>query len=144
MLEEIGFSGFSLSDSASFAERVDLIATVGLVGGVKGHFIIRIGADSALGFVRTLSAHLGMHQENPEDNGYRKAAIAEFANQVGGRATVLFEESGIECSITPPTLISGEGVETFSPESDQKYTFSVQGAFGEFMCGVDIKSAKTI
>lgn len=38
-----------------------------------------------------------------------ESAIAELGNVISGRATALFEDQGIKCTISPPTVISGRG-----------------------------------
>ncbi|MBO8142031.1 MAG: chemotaxis protein CheX [Firmicutes bacterium] len=38
-----------------------------------------------------------------------ESAIAELGNVISGRAAVLFETQGIQCSISPPSVIRGRG-----------------------------------
>lgn len=145
VLEESGFARFTVGqDDAGTVDRIDLISALGLVGDLKGHFVVRIGAEASVSFVRLLSGHLGMHGEDPEDPQYRKAAFGEITNQIGGRAIALLSEVGVECMITPPTVISGVGVDSMLPEADDRVSFSVSGDFGVFKCALALKRIKSI
>lgn len=145
VLEESGFVRFTVGqNSAETGDRIDLIAALGLVGDLKGHFVVRIGAEAALSFVRILAGHLGMDGENPQDLQFRKAAFGEITNQIGGRAIALLSELGIECMITPPTVITGIGIDSMLPESDDRIRFSIEGDFGSFSCALALKRIKSI
>ncbi|MFA6504576.1 MAG: chemotaxis protein CheX [Treponemataceae bacterium] len=145
ILNEIGFTGLSVGNTKDDSrERIDMIAAIGLVGDLKGHFVISIGSNSILSFVKSVSGHLEMHNENPDDPHYRKALLGEITNQIGGRAVALLSLKGIECMITPPTVITGQGVETALPEADDRLTFPVWGTFGRFDCAIALKRSKVI
>jgi chemotaxis protein CheX len=145
ILNEIGFTDFIIGNKGPGpTEQVRMLATVGLVGDLKGHFVLKIGDGSIFSFVKTISGHLEMNSEDPQDPQYRKSVLGEIANQIGGRATALLSEKGIECMITPPTVIVGENVETSLPESDEKLSFPVEGGFGHFSCMIALKKIKLI
>lgn len=145
VLSEMGFSGFSIAgEDERPAEGTAVVAAVGLVGDLKGHFVLRLGQASAASFVASVSGHLGMKEEDPTDHQYRKAVIGEIANQISGRAAAILSGEGVEFMITPPTVIAGEGVETALPESNDRIAFAVIGGFGGFDCAVAIKRSKTI
>ncbi len=145
ILQEIGFTDFLIGDRESGTqEEIRMIAAIGLVGDIKGHFVLKIGDTSVAAFVKSLSSHLEMHNEDPHDLKYRKSVLGEIANQIGGRATVFLAENGIECMITPPTVIIGGNVETALPEADERLTFPVSGSFGHFRCLIALKKSKAI
>jgi len=143
VLEEIGFTSTAITPvSGQATESIDLIASIGLVGQLKGYFILRFGTPSATEFVKALSGSLGMEDSDHSDPHFRKAAISEIANQFGGKAIALLSEKGIDCMITPPTVITGNGVDASLPESDDVFEFAVVDSFGSFKCVVSLKGSK--
>jgi len=145
VLEEIGFTSAEIkSVSGNGKETIDLIASIGLVGQLKGYFILRFGTPCATEFVRMLSGRLGMEDSDHSDLHFRKAAISEIANQFGGKAIALLSEKGMDCMITPPTVISGNGVDASLPESDDMFEFVIVDSFGSFRCVVALKGSKLI
>jgi CheY-specific phosphatase CheX len=147
VLGEIGFTGIRITANRRLpvgGEGKDILAMIGIVGALRGHFVIRFTDQDALTFVEHLSGHLGMHGEDPGDARYRKAAIGEMANQLGGRAMAALADSGIDCMLTPPTVITGTSVGAALPESDDRCIFSAKGHFGRFHCIVAIKNSKSL
>lgn len=141
VLEEIGFTTVEISSgSGKEKETIDLIASIGVVGQLKGYFVLRFGTPSATEFVKALSGWLGMDDADHSDPHFRKAAISEIANQFGGKAIALLSEKGMDCMITPPTVISGNGVDASLPESDDMFEFAIIDSFGSFRCLVALKS----
>jgi CheY-specific phosphatase CheX len=140
ILGEIGFAGVQVEEgTASGAGSADYLAVLGLVGGIKGHLVVRFANPVAGSFVGGMSRHLGMNAE--EDPHYRKAALGEIVNQIGGRATALLGEVGIDCLITPPTVIAGIDVDAALPESHNRCWLGVSGEFGTFHCVIALKNA---
>jgi CheY-specific phosphatase CheX len=115
---------------------------VGLVGDLKGHLVLHFEHDAAVDFVGQLSGHLGMAGENPQDVQYRKSALAEISNQIGGKATVLLAESGLDCMITPPTVLSGNSMQAVLPSNDIQHFYTVSGNFGTFSFILSLKHSK--
>ncbi|HCM26259.1 MAG: hypothetical protein A2Z99_05345 [Treponema sp. GWB1_62_6] len=143
VLDEIGFRGLSVDEIPAADASIEIVAAVGIVGDLKGHFVMIFGKGVPERFVDALSIHLGMDGDDGDAIRYRKAAIGEIANQISGRAAALLGERKTDCMITPPTVIAGTGVETSLPESDDRNAFSVHGDFGELGCIIALKSAKT-
>lgn len=148
VLQEIGFPRIKVqtekNGSRASPQDTEILAMVGLVGDLKGHLVLHFPPESSIAFVDHLSGHLGMEGESAEDPQYRKAALSEISNQIGGKATILLSERGVDCMITPPTVLSGTGVQAALPEADDHYMFSVSGDFGVFSCILAIKNSKII
>ncbi len=147
VLGEIGFKGIRITENRRLprgSSGNDILAMIGIVGALRGHFVIRFRDQNAHSFVEYLSGHLGMEGEDPADARYRKAAIGEMANQLGGRAMAALADSGIDCMVTPPTIITGSGVASALPESDDRCVFSAAGQFGRFHCILAIKNSKSL
>lgn len=145
VLGEIGFKGIRITENRrppKGGEGSDILAMIGIVGSLRGHFVIRFQGQDARSFVEHLSGHLGMDGE--DDARYRKAAIGEMANQLAGRAMAALADSGIDCMVTPPTIITGTSVGAVLPEADDRCIFSARGKFGKFHCIVAIKNSKSL
>ncbi len=145
VLGEIGFKGIRITENRRLPSgRGDdnILAMTGIVGSLRGHFMIRFRSEDALSFVEHLTGHLGM--DNESDARYRKAAIAEMANQLAGRAMAALADSGIDCMVTPPTIITGSSLGAALPEADDRCVFSARGQFGRFHCIVALKNSKTL
>lgn len=148
VLGEIGFPGITIHENnaseANGQQDSEILAMIGIVGELRGHLIIHFPLNGSTPFVSHLSGHLGMRDEDPEDIRYRKAALAEIANQISGAAVAILAEQGTDCLITPPTVLTGQSISAVLPEADQQYSFSVQGEFGKFSCILAIKNTKMI
>lgn len=147
VLGEIGFKGIRITENRRLPRGGvggEILAMIGIVGALRGHFVIRFRDQDALSFVEHLSGHLGMEGEDADDVRYRKAAIGEMSNQLGGRAMAALADSGIDCMVTPPTIITGTSVASALPESDDRCIFSAAGRFGRFHCILAIKNSKAL
>ena len=154
-MNEIGFSDVVVSskdtDSVKgnqvFTEQRpnnELLAMLGFVGGFKGQLLITFPDNVTNPFVALLLQHLEMPQGDESAHQMTKEAIAEFTNQLGGSFVNQLSLVSIDCMITPPTILTGNGVQAMLPESDQDYYFGVSGNFGNFTCILAVKNSKLI
>lgn len=88
----------------------DVTVLIGITGDVEGVVLYGSSTDVANAIVSRL---LGMPKE--EFDPLSESAIAELGNVIAGRATGLFEEEGILCTISPPTVITGSKTCISSP-----------------------------
>lgn len=147
VLKEIGFQGVSILQTdvqtQNNAKTWEIVSMVGLVGSLKGHLVLHFPLNSSEPFVVSLSKYLGMDKED-HSLQYIKSALAEVANQISGKATVLLSEEGIDCMITPPTVLSGTALSLVLPESDEQHGFTVSGNFGAIFFVLALKNSKLI
>ena len=70
--------------------------------------------------------------EESDFGKFHKEAFGEILNQISGRSTMLLEASGINCEITPPTILMGTKISmgTYVPAEIVHKTIS--GGFGSF------------
>jgi len=144
VLEEIGFVGVQVSETKNTAKTSGLLAMIGIVGALKGHLVLEFESEVATTFISMLSDHLDMGKEDLHDAKYQKAAIAEISNQIGGRTVALLSEGHYDCMITPPTVLTGRGVDAVLPESNDRFAFFIEGKFGRFECIIALKGGKSI
>lgn len=79
---------------------------VGVVGEVKGQVIYSLSEETA----KKIASAMMMGMPVDEFDEMAKSAISELANMITGNASTLLSGQGFEIDISPPTLISGEGV----------------------------------
>ena len=144
VLRESGINDFKIYRRPMSDISPAFVSIVGLVGGVKGYFLMEMCGTSALALVRSMEGHLGTNAGDEDRTRWCKAAIAELSNQISGRATALMANKRIDCMITPPTTLSGAAIESNLPESDQQTRFTVKAAWGMIHCVVAIKNVKTL
>lgn len=80
----------------------DVTVLIGITGDVEGVVLYGTSTQVANAIVSRL---LGMEKE--EFDPLSESAFAELGNVIAGRAAGLFEEEGIHCTISPPSVITG-------------------------------------
>ncbi len=138
VFSEIGFE-ISISKGSIDPKTVELVANIGITGDIKGFLILKSDLSSADNFIAKMLSNLGMSTEEEDFGQFHKEAMGEVLNQISGRSTMLLEGKGIQCDITPPTLIIGNNI--FSEPADAVYVLnkSLSGDFGLFNLYVGIK-----
>jgi len=92
-------------DSGRF-EAPDLSVVLGIVGDMQGQIIFGIGSETALGIVGKMLG--GVVVTELDELGM--SAIAELGNMITGNATGRFEKMSLNMDISPPTVLTGQGV----------------------------------
>lgn len=138
VFSEIGFE-ITISEGSIDPKTVELVANIGITGDIKGFLILKSDLSSADNFIAKMLSNLGMSTEEEDFGQFHKEAMGEVLNQISGRSTMLLEGKGIQCDITPPTLIIGNNI--FSEPADAVYVLnkSLSGDFGLFNLYVGIK-----
>jgi chemotaxis protein CheX len=94
----------SLQKSALTTDDVTVL--ISLVDQLQGVVLYGLSYETALRFVSLM-----MGQEFKEFDNLAQSGIAELGNVITGRATVKLSEAGYRTNISPPTLVSGRGVQ---------------------------------
>ncbi|MCK5200427.1 MAG: chemotaxis protein CheX, partial [Spirochaetales bacterium] len=105
IFREIGFSALIIKDVNSKEEKYELVANIGITGDISGFLLIRSDLESNMRFINKMLTNMGMEAEESDFGKFHKEAFGEILNQISGRATMLLESSGINCEITPPTIL---------------------------------------
>lgn len=82
----------------------EVTVLIGIAGQVEGNVLY--GADRATA-LRVAGIMMGEEPADIDDTSM--SAIAELGNMITGQAAALFEQSGLRCTISPPSVILGEG-----------------------------------
>ena len=92
-----------LAQTALTTKEISVILS--LIGDVEGVVIYSLSRSTALGIV---SKMLGEPVDDFSD--LAKSGIAELGNVITGRATMMLTKAGFTSDISPPTVVTGEGV----------------------------------
>lgn len=84
----------------------NVVVLVGITGDVRGNIALSMDESYAKGVASSMMC--GMPVEVFDEMA--QSAIREMANIMMGRVASLFEEVGVMIDITPPTLMTGEGI----------------------------------
>ena len=142
IIREASSSSVRISDSTQKMKDFEIVCSLGITGDLQGYLILRSMLPSAAKFVAAMAAHLGMDMEEKNFGPLHKAAIAELTNQISGRATQKLSEKGLDCNITPPTIITGKNVYSEILNLESSLNKKIEGDFGEFNLFVGIRNAK--
>lgn len=88
----------------SYYTTQDVTAVIGLTGEIEGTAMYGTSRTTARRMVEAVTGTLP-----PVFDEMAESAFAEFGNVVSGRASILFEQLGWHCTISPPTVIIGRG-----------------------------------
>lgn len=94
----------TLQKSALTTDEVTVL--INLVGQVQG--VVLFGLSEQLG--KKLVSKM-MDQEFESFDSLAQSGVAELGNVISGRATVLLSDAGFQSTISPPTMITGKGVQ---------------------------------
>ena len=83
-----------------------VIIIVGITGDLKGQAVLSLDNDTARVIASVMMG--GMPVE--ELNELSRSAVSELVNIILGTAASLLSQKKIHCDITPPTMLTGEGV----------------------------------
>lgn len=132
IFEEIGFTGLIIQNGSKNEEKYDLIANIGITGDISGFLLIRSDLGSSMKFINKMLTNMGMEAEESDFGKFHKEAFGEILNQISGRSTMLLEASGINCEITPPTILMGTNISMGSYIASEIIHKTVSGIFGSF------------
>lgn len=91
----------------------DVAITVGVTGGFKGEVIFSLKEDSALKIASRMMD--GVKMAKLDD--LSKSAISELGNIIMGNAISEISDSGLPLDITPPKIITGKNLSSFTPDT---------------------------
>ncbi|MEN4010537.1 MAG: chemotaxis protein CheX [Chloroflexota bacterium] len=94
----------SLQQSAMTTDDVTVL--IHLVGQVQGVVLYGMNTRAGIQFVAQI-----LGQEFNEFDSLAQSGVAELGNVISGRATIKFSQAGYSSNISPPTLITGKGVQ---------------------------------
>lgn len=108
----------------------DVAIVVGITGALMGQVILSMNMDCAKG----IAAKMLMEEAIEELDEYAQSALAEVSNMITANATIGLAEAGYNCDITPPSVITGKGIEISYMENVKTIVLPLTLSMG----GVDV------
>lgn len=88
----------------------DVAVILGIVGQVRGQVVYAM----EIGTAKQIASQMMGGFPVEEFDEMAKSAISELGNMITGNASTLLEKQGVECNLSPPTIITGKQVEISS------------------------------
>ncbi len=142
IFKEIGIPNIELAAADSNGKEYQIVSTVGLTGDIQGYVMLKTDFPCAEEFVAHINDSMGMEKTERKFGEYHKAALSEITNQICGRAMMLLSDSGYDCNITPPTIVTGTAVFTDVLNLVDSSSTLVKSPFGDFNLFIGIKNLK--
>ena len=96
----------NLSMQKSALTTDDVTVMLSLVGEIQGVVLFGLARDTCIAMVSKM-----MNQKFEEFDTLAQSGIAELGNVITGRATIKMSQAGYHVNISPPTLITGKGIQ---------------------------------
>ncbi|HKK47651.1 MAG TPA: chemotaxis protein CheX [Alkalispirochaeta sp.] len=148
VFEESGVSSLQVGEivpresSTAPSQTFQVSVSVGIAGGIKGYMFLQLDTTTASALAQELSRSLGVPLDDPEEFGsMHRAALAELANQISGRATMYLSEAGVDARITPPSVMTGSGITLAVADGLRFYDTAVAGPGGTFALVVGLQES---
>lgn len=107
-----------------------IIANIGITGKIKGNFILSSNYKSAKNITGHLLNTSSIEHIQNKFGEIDKAAFSELANQISARVIMVFSENDIDCSITPPTIFTGNNIKSLIYGLTDYFYSNIIGSFG--------------
>lgn len=110
VMPQLGFENITLKKQSEKSKKIiakGILLTLGIVGDKKGNvaYIIDIEGGKQIASVMMM----GMPVEELDDMA--KSAISELSNMLTANAAINFSKNDINVDISPPTTLTGNGIE---------------------------------
>ena len=124
-----------LSLETSYYTTEEVTALIGLAGEIEGTAMYGTSRSTVRRMVEAVTGTLP-----PIFDEISESAFAEFGNVVSGRASMLFEQQGWRCTISPPTVIIGRGT-IISNAGIQRLIVPLHTSLGDMHLAVALRKA---
>jgi len=115
----------------------DVTTLIGIVGEIQGTAMYGTSFVTARRMVEVVTGTLP-----PVFDEMAESAFAEFANIVTGRASILFDQSALHCTISPPTVVIGRGT-LISNVDIRRLVVPLHTPLGNIQLAVAIRTANS-
>jgi len=136
ILTEIGFSHIRKIEKDS--ENVEVVTSIGITGDVKGTLMLKTNTRSAITIANKMLLTIHPNSILNKFGVPQKEAIYEMTNFFAGRSLNILSEKNIDCSLTPPTIITGKEIAPVMYEIIYSTNLFFMGDFGDLSIFVGI------
>ncbi|MBB6479025.1 chemotaxis protein CheX [Spirochaeta isovalerica] len=105
-LKAAGFSG-SVRSVKKIKCHANVLTAVGITGDKVGFLTLTMDQENAVTLSRRFANLMEIPIASEELDDSHLEALAELTNQIAGRVVMFMEENKTNCSITPPSIMSG-------------------------------------
>jgi CheY-specific phosphatase CheX len=131
-------------DEAAAADGEDqVITSVGLIGELKGVFMLCTDAPSAARILTAMTGGVRIQIADDKLTDVQMAAMGELANQISGRAITLLGTLDLSCDITSPTIVSAAQLQSRIPDIAVSLRRTVRGPFGRLTLHLGIQELQS-
>jgi chemotaxis protein CheX len=102
--QEIVRGGITVHQGALTTDEVTVL--INIVGQIQGVVLLELSRKTGVNFVSQM-----MGQSFSEFDSLAQSGIAELGNVISGKATVELSKTGVDSTISPPTMILGKGTQ---------------------------------
>ncbi|RPJ06864.1 MAG: chemotaxis protein CheX [Spirochaetaceae bacterium] len=121
---------------------MQIIAVIGLTGDLQGSIFLGCDHKEGLDLGKELWNEQGISTDPSSGESIMRSVLAEFSNQIGGRALMYLQEGGTDCNMTPPTVFTGSYIHSELCQAVIRFTHILSGSFGEAHLHIEIKNIK--
>lgn len=132
-LADIGLETAEVLTDDGQVQDAAALATVGILGGLRGTLLVSLDDPSADAVVAAMCTDLGVDPAVHIDAAMRREALSAIANQVCGRTVTNLSKQGVDCDITPPTVLSGFHLTSTITDVEHYETRRLRGSFGSML-----------
>lgn len=84
----------------------DVTVLINIVGQIQGVILLELSKETGLAFVSRM-----MGQSFSDFDNLAQSGIAELGNVISGKATVELSKTGVDSTISPPTMVIGKNTQ---------------------------------
>lgn len=137
-LKDAGFSS-AINPVENIESQTSVLTTVGITGDKVGFLTLAMDTENAVSLSRLFSKLMEIPIDKNELSDAHLEALAELTNQISGRVVMFMEDHDLNCSITPPSIMSGGDISFSLKTMNFSKTFKVDGKHGFFYITIGIK-----
>ncbi|MBN1524186.1 MAG: chemotaxis protein CheX [Spirochaetales bacterium] len=132
----------ALVPSDAILKNLQVIATVGLTSDIQGNLFLGCSHEAVISLSRDLYSAQGIKADPKSIETLARSTLGEITNQVAGRAIMYLTEIDLDCNITPPTVFSGNALQSELYAAEHRFGLIINGTFGDIILHVEIKNMK--
>lgn len=137
-LDVAGFSS-TITSIPDIEGQTNVMITIGITGDKVGFFTLTMDLKNAVKVSRHFADLMGIPIDSNDFSKPHIEALSELSNQMAGRVVMFMEEININCSITPPTVLSGGDISINLRSLKTTEMYKVEGKYGFFHATLGLK-----
>ena len=137
-LDDAGFDS-SIVPVPDIQGKTNVMATIGITGERVGFLTLSLDLENAVKVSKFFAQLMEIPIDADDFSDPHLEALSELSNQSAGRVVMFMEDNNINCSITPPTVMSGGDISINLKTLKQTECFKIEGSYGFFFITIGLK-----